>query len=330
MKLAPSADARCPKCAAPCDPGLLACPSCHALVHAAELSAFAAEAERATAAGDVGGALLAWREARALLPEGTRQREAVDGRIRALTAAGAAPPPKPRKSMGPLATVGALGLVLLSKAKFLLLGLTKLSTLLSMLASVGLYWTIYGWRFALGLVLSIYVHEMGHVAALRRVGLPASAPMFIPGFGAFVRLRERPSSPTEDAFIGLAGPWWGLGAAFATWGLFLGTHSPVLAAIAQTGAWVNLFNLTPVSSLDGSRGFAALSRPFRGVVVAAAAAGWWATDVGMLGLVALVGTYRVVTTPAPQKGDARTLVSFLALLALLGWLAAVPVAAAGR
>src|ERR1035437_4631322 len=84
---------------------------------------------------------------------------------------------------------GPLLLLALTKGKFLLLGLTKMGTLLTMLASLGVYWAMYGWAFALGLVVSIYTHEMGHVAAIRRYGFPASAPMFIPGFGAFIQLR---------------------------------------------------------------------------------------------------------------------------------------------
>ena len=84
-----------------------------------------------------------------------------------------------------------------------------------MFAFFGVYWSIYGWPLALGLVLSIYVHEMGHVAMLRRLGIAASAPMFIPGVGALVMLKQHVTDPLIDAKIGLAGPVWGLGAALA-------------------------------------------------------------------------------------------------------------------
>jgi hypothetical protein len=83
-----------------------------------------------------------------------------------------------------------LAFMVLSKGKLLLLGLTKASTFLSMFAMVGVYWSAFGFWFALGLVLSIYIHEMGHVAALTRYGVPASAPLFIPGLGAVIRLRQ--------------------------------------------------------------------------------------------------------------------------------------------
>src|SRR3979490_2152904 len=106
---------------------------------------------------------------------------------------------------------GALGVVsvallLLSKLKFLLLGLTKASTLISMFAFFGVYWSIYGWPLALGLVLAIYIHEMGHVAMLRRLGINAGAPMFIPGVGAFVMLKQHIGDPLTDSKVGLAGP----------------------------------------------------------------------------------------------------------------------------
>src|SRR5688500_6713569 len=114
--------------------------------------------------------------------------------------------------------------------------------------------------FALGFVLSIYVHEMGHVAALRRFGLEATAPMFVPGLGAFLRLRGQHLAPYENAPIGLAGPLWGLGAATVALAVSRAGGGPMWAAIAHTGAWINLFNLLPVWQLDGNRGYAALSK----------------------------------------------------------------------
>ena len=91
-----------------------------------------------------------------------------------------------------------------------MLGLSKLSTLVSMFGFIAVYWGIYGWPLAAGLAGSIYIHEMGHVAMLRRLGINASAPLFIPGVGAMVMLRERVTDPVIDARIGLAGPVWGL------------------------------------------------------------------------------------------------------------------------
>src|SRR5439155_26028416 len=103
----------------------------------------------------------------------------------------------------------------------------------------------------------------GHVSALRRYGIAATAPMFIPGFGALVRLKQYPASPAEDARVGLAGPLWGTLASVAFFATGLATHWPSLIAIARVGAWLNLFNLIPIWQLDGGRGFNALSRAQR-------------------------------------------------------------------
>ena len=187
-------------------------------------------------------------------------------------------------------------------ARRALLGLTKAGTVASMFASVGLYWTQWGLSFALGLVLSIYVHEMGHVAAIRRYGIAATAPMFIPGFGALIRLKQAPVTPRESARIGLAGPVWGLGAAVAAAiGAQLG-GGPMLKAIAHTGAWINILNLAPVWQLDGSRGFASLTRLHRWIATAALGVAWMVTRDGAVLLVLLVAAGRTVI----DRGDTPT------------------------
>ena len=143
-----------------------------------------------------------------------------------------------------------VALLLATKAKFLLLGLTKASTLFSMLASFGVYWSLFGGWFAMGLVVSIYIHEMGHVMALTRFGTPATAPMFIPGVGAVIRLRQVFLNPREDARIGLAGPIWGCAAALGCIGIHALTGGPIWGTLGRVGAWINLFNLTPFWQLD--------------------------------------------------------------------------------
>ena len=127
-------------------------------------------------------------------------------------------------------------LILGSKLKFLLLGLTKASTFVSMFAFFGVYWSVYGWPLALGLVVTIYIHEMGHVAMLRRLGIDSSAPLFIPGMGALVMLRQHITDPVVDAKIGLAGPVWGLGAALAALGAYFATDAGIWLAIAHLTA----------------------------------------------------------------------------------------------
>src|ERR1044072_777137 len=128
---------------------------------------------------------------------------------------------------------------------------------------------------------------MGHVAALKRFGFDASAPMFIPGLGALIRLKQHPVNAREDARIGLAGPIWGLGAALACGAIGLATRNPFWMGLMAVGAWINLFNLIPVWQRDGGRGFRALSRSQAWLVVAAAGGMWLATGEGMLLLVGI-------------------------------------------
>jgi Zn-dependent protease len=250
-----------------------------------------------------------------------------------------APPPDETSTdvsrRGWWAGLGGLGVLLwklkfavvfvLTKLKFLLFGLTKMSTLLSMFATVAIYWALWGWPFAFGMVGSIYIHEIGHVAALHRLGIKASAPMFIPGFGAFVRLKQYPASVREDAYVGLAGPIWGMAAAMACLGLWLGTGYGLWGAIAEWGARINLFNLIPVASLDGSRGFRALSRIGRGALLAAAAVAAALTGEGMLWLLVIAGGVRVLADrDVPPVSDRRALVQFLILVVGLAAVAVAP------
>ena len=301
-------------------------------MHAQDLKRLADQARLANDSGDLAGALAAWREAIELLPPGSRQYQSVLATIETLSRAADAAPSVPgrratRHSLAKgTAGLGLLG-VLLSKGKLLLLGFTKAGTLLSMVLAFGAYWTLWGWRFALGFVASIYVHEMGHIAALNRLGIKATAPMFIPGIGAIVRLKQYPVSPRENARVGLAGPIWGLGAALAAYAVFLGTGNQTWGAIAQVGAWINLFNLLPVWQLDGARGFHALIRPQRWIAVAILAGMWLVTREGLLVLLCLAGAFAAWRGDVPDEGDDRALVEYGALAITLALLTRIPVRA---
>lgn len=305
-------------------------------MHAPTLTRLAAEADAATAAGDRATALARWREALPLLPESAPQHAAILDRTMALErelapASGTiASRPKSGSFLGRFwGLFVVLGIFALTKGKLLVLGLTKTGTLLSMFAFLGVYWAIWGWELALGLVLSIYVHEMGHVAALRKFGIPASAPMFIPGLGAFVRLGHRPKDASQDARIGLAGPLWGLGAALAAWGLAYATGRSVFMPIAQLGALINFLNLSPVWQLDGARAFNALSRPQRWIATAGLIGCWVVTRQGTLLLVGLIAAWQAFR-PAPARADRGALLLFLGIAAGLAWLADLTVPIPGR
>ena len=208
---------------------------------------------------------------------------------------------------------------MLGKLKFLGLGLLKIKTFFSMAAFVGVYWTTYGWPLACGIVASIYIHEMGHVSELRRLGIAAGAPLFVPGIGAFVLLKERIEDPVVDARVGLAGPLWGLGAAAVALALSMVLKSPIWAAIAELTGFINLFNLIPIWQLDGSRGFHALSAAQRLLVVGVTAVAFVATGQKLLILVGVVAVFRAFQTTTAS--DNRTLATFVALIVALSWLA---------
>ncbi len=129
----------------------------------------------------------------------------------------------------------------------------------TMLLSMLVYAQIFGWRYAVGFVLLIFVHEMGHFIAARQRGLDVGAPTFIPFVGAWIEMKQKPHNVETEAYVGLAGPLAGTLGALACYygGRELGSN--LLLALAYSGFMLNLFNLIPVSPLDGGRVTAVLS-----------------------------------------------------------------------
>ncbi len=151
--------------------------------------------------------------------------------------------------------------LLVWKFKFALAAVFKFkvfTTAGSMIVSVGAYALLGGWWFGLGLVLLIFVHEMGHVLELRRQGVPASAPLFIPFLGAVVGMKQLPDDAWKEAQVALAGPLLGTLGAAVVWGFGEAYDSNFLRAMAFIGFLLNLFNLLPVVPLDGGRAVAAI------------------------------------------------------------------------
>jgi Zn-dependent protease len=316
---------RCARCATELSPLVLACPACSAMVHSERLRELAGLATSATESGDRATARALWEQARDLVPSDSEQYQAIGERLAALSDEQAPPILRWTGRSGGWWTqvVGglvAIGLLLAGKLKFLLLGLTKLSTFASMFSFIAVYWSIHGWPLAAGIAGSIYIHEMGHVSMLRRLGIQAGAPLFIPGVGALVMLRERVTDPVVDARIGLAGPVWGLGAAVAAGIAYLTTGAGIWLAITELTAFLNLFNLTPIWQLDGSRGLHPLSRQERWVLVGVMAAALWLTGVRLLWIVGAVAVFQAVRGK-PGPGHSKTLVTFAGLVLALAWLA---------
>lgn len=161
-----------------------------------------------------------------------------------------------------LAAIGALvakffaaikgGLLLLPKLKLL----TTAGTALVSVAAYSLFW---GWTFALGFVVLLFIHEMGHVIQLRREGIKASAPMFIPFLGAMITAKSLGDNALAEARVGLAGPILGTAGSAVCLGIGEATNSDLLRALAYFGFFLNLFNLLPVVPLDGGRAMAAMA-----------------------------------------------------------------------
>lgn len=129
----------------------------------------------------------------------------------------------------------------------------------SMLVSVFAYAWLFGWRYAVGFVLLLFVHEMGHYIAARQRGLNVGAPTFIPFVGAWVELKDMPHDAETEAYVGLGGPLLGTVGALACYFLARDQDSDLLLAIAYSGFFLNLFNLIPLSPFDGGRITAVLS-----------------------------------------------------------------------
>jgi Zn-dependent protease len=181
----------------------------------------------------------------------------------------ASPPPDqafgtPRRSWirEKLGAVGAGLIALIAKFKAILLLLPKikiLATAGSALVSVAAYSVLWGWQFAVGFVVLLFIHEMGHVVALRRHGIKASAPMFVPFMGAVIWARSLGDDALTEARVGLAGPYFGAAAAAVVAIIGLATNNGLLEALGYIGFLLNLFNLLPVVPLDGGRAMAAMA-----------------------------------------------------------------------
>jgi Zn-dependent protease len=187
------------------------------------------------------------------------------------------PPPGPQGSSrsaggrsGLLGGLAALFALLASKFAYVL-AIGK--TLLTLLISFGAYALFFNVNFAAGLVIMILIHEMGHVIEIRRQGMQASAPLFIPFFGAAIFQRSHPTDALKQAQIGIAGPLAGSVAATVAFVLYGSTHNSMLLVWAYIGFLINLFNLIPVGMLDGGWIMAVVSKWFQvvglGLVVVA-------------------------------------------------------------
>jgi Zn-dependent protease len=170
-----------------------------------------------------------------------------------------------KKALGPVAVVGVVIAKFFAKLKFLILPALKFLPILlksggTMIFSIWIYAMLFGWQFAVGFVLLLFVHECGHLIVGKKFGLKVSAPVFIPFMGAFILLKDAPRDAWMEACVGIGGPMLGALGALACHVLGETIDAPLLIAVAASGYFLNLFNLVPVGFLDGGRIVTAISR----------------------------------------------------------------------
>jgi Zn-dependent protease len=310
----------CRRCSADLQPGALVCDKCHALVHAEQLESLAAEAKALEAKRDFRQARERWLMGVPLLPSNSRQADWIQDHARKLDAIAeqVQPPPSENKWAARLGPVGPIA-VILAKGKFLFGALFKLKFLLSFFAFFGFYWAMFGAKFGIGFAVLILIHEMGHFIDVKRRGLPAEMPVFLPGFGAYVRWQAAGVPLEVQAEVALAGPFAGFLAAVVCGILWVQTHDPLWAALARSGAWLNVLNLIPVWMLDGGHAALALNKMHRIILLMAALALWLLLGENLFFLVALGAAYQAfLAGDLPEHTTNSTIIYFVAVLTALG------------
>ena len=309
----------CHNCGASLPLGALACDQCHSLVHSEELIRISTRAKALEEQDQLLQARQEWLKALSLLPPSSTQAEWIRGQAYKLElAAKVAPAPEEKHSwarkLGPLAPIA----IILAKSKTLLLAIFKLKFLFSLFAFMGVYWTLFGPAFGVGLAVLILVHEMGHYIDIRRRGLPADMPVFLPGLGAYVRWQALGVTRQTRAAVSLAGPLAGfLGAAVCAY-LWHRTGNGLWAALARISAGLNILNLIPIWMLDGGQAVAALSKTERLVLLAACLFLWLFVGESLFVLVAAGVAYRLFTKDLPPQPSPTITVYFVGLLVALG------------
>ncbi len=279
----------------------------------------ASRARQLRAIGQLHAAREHWIAIFNLLPADAPERAVVQREIASIDAQ-LAPKPKTdwKKRLGPvgvaLAAVVKYGSIILTKGKFLI----------SILAFVAVYWTLFGWWFAVGLTASVLLHEMGHYLAVRRFGFAAELPMFLPGFGAFVKWRGANVDENVRAQIALAGPLFGLLSGLISYGVYLTTGQGVWLAVAQFAGWINLLNLIPVFIFDGAPAMAALGAQGRWAVLLVNVVLFFTLKEFLFLLLAIGTAYRLWRRdfPAqPRQGIAYYFISMVIGNGFLSWYA---------
>lgn len=283
------------------------CERCHTLVHSDELERLAAEAKALESTGELQRARETWLTALQLLPSTSTQAEWIKQHAQQLGDS---------QSLRPLGTPGP---ITLPAAKSTSTMRVQLTSLLSFAAFIAIYSFASGVRFGIGFAVLILIHEMGHFIDIKRRGLPADMPVFLPGLGAYVRWQAMGVSQETRSAVSLAGPLAGFFASLACAALWWQTHNPLWASLARSGAILNVLNLIPVWVLDGGQAALALSKVERIALIFVSVALGLVLGQRMFFLVALGFGYQAFfARHLPVRPSRATTIYFAAVLAALG------------
>ena len=317
----PQGNQTCSGCYRELPAGALVCKLCHTLVHAIEMERLKARAMALEEAGDFRLARDEWLKTLELLPPEATQAGWVRAHTRSLDLAptGEASSAKHEwaRKLGPLAPIA----IALAKGKALF-SIFKVKFLFSFAAFLWFYLVLYGGYFGAGFAALILIHEMGHFIDVKRRGLPAEMPVFLPGLGAYVKWRAAGVSDETRAFVSLAGPLAGWIASAACAIVYWKTGNPIWAALARTSAWLNALNLIPVWILDGGQAIFAMDKAERISLLTVSMALSLVVSEGIFFMVGAGACYRLFTHDFPTQ-PSRKVTSYylfvLALLALVLW-----------
>jgi Zn-dependent protease len=278
----------------------------------------AAQARSLEAHGDFQPAHERWVACLPLLPPQSQHAAWIRDHVRQLEQGGVAPPsnqpaatakPKWAKWLGPLAPA-ALFLAKVFPIIF------KLKFLFSFALFIGLYWGMWGPKFGIGFAVLILIHEMGHFIDVKRRGLPAEMPVFLPGLGAYVRWKALGVTLETRAAVSLAGPLAGFLASAVCGLLWYQTGNGIWSALARTGAWLNILNLAPIWILDGGSAAYALNKVQRGaILLVSAILGYALPDHDVVfWIVAACTGFRLFTHDEPEEPSSFIAAYFIVVL----------------
>lgn len=297
------------------------CDQCHALVHSEDLERLAAEARTMEAKSDLLQARETWLDALRLLPPTSTQADWIKHHVQELGVAANVGPSSEQGDNQWAQSIAHAGPITVPAAKSRGPRTARFwwTSIVSFVAFVGIYWATSGMRFGIGFAVLILIHEMGHFIDIKRRGLPADMPVFLPGLGAYVRWQALGVPLETRAAISLAGPLAGFFAALGCAVLWWQTGNPLWAALARAGAVLNLLNLIPVWVLDGGQAALALSKTERIVLLTACLALWLVLGQNIFFLVALGAGYRAFFAgDLPAHPSRATTIYFVAVLTALG------------